>query len=74
VAHRHRLEHLLTVSEGITRSALERRESRGGIFGTIFRLDAAGQDEHRVVQGRDGFDANPAPTRIPSRQIIEEMK
>src|SRR5258708_7812542 len=73
------LPNLLTVSEAITRSAIERRESRGGHF----RDDFPGKDARFgtfnivVPKGRDGMEVLRAP--IPAmpdelRAIIEEMK
>jgi len=74
------LKHLLTVSEAITRSALERRESRGGHF----REDYEAKDPEFgavnmvVWKGADGTmqlrrQAIPAmPEEL--KQIIEEMK
>jgi succinate dehydrogenase / fumarate reductase flavoprotein subunit len=74
------LHSLLTVSEAITRTAIERRESRGGHF----REDFPDKDAHFatlnfiVRKGRDG-GMEVASTPIPEmpaelRQIIEEMK
>jgi succinate dehydrogenase / fumarate reductase flavoprotein subunit len=74
------LHNLLTVSEAITRSAIERRESRGGHF----RDDYPGKDEafatfNLVV--RKGPDGEMAISRAPIppmpeelKRIIEEMK
>jgi succinate dehydrogenase / fumarate reductase, flavoprotein subunit len=74
------LENLLTVSEAITRAALERRESRGGHF----RDDFPGKDERygrlqRVraegARRRDDIRREPIPRCAPSwRHIVEEMK
>ena len=74
------LDNLLTVSEAITRSALERRESRGGHF----REDYPDKDPRfgtfniSVRRERDG---SMAVSRVPIppmpdelKQIIEEMK
>jgi succinate dehydrogenase / fumarate reductase flavoprotein subunit len=74
------LHSLLTVSEAITRSALERRESRGGHF----RDDFPDKDQHFgavnfiVRKGRDGrmeVASAPIPEMpVELKQIIEEMK
>jgi succinate dehydrogenase / fumarate reductase, flavoprotein subunit len=74
------LHSLLTVSEAITRSALERRESRGGHF----RDDYPDKDENFatfnfiVRKGRDGrMEVARAPIpKMPEelKRIIEEMK
>jgi succinate dehydrogenase / fumarate reductase, flavoprotein subunit len=74
------LHNLLTVAEAITRSALERKESRGGHF----REDCPDKDassgtfNHVVRKGHDGrmeISRSPIPP-IPEelRRIIEEMK
>jgi len=74
------LHNLLTVSEAITRTAIERRESRGGHF----REDFPDKDAHFatlnfiVRKGRDG-GMEVASTPIPEmpaelKKIIEEMK
>jgi succinate dehydrogenase flavoprotein subunit len=74
------LKHLLTVSEAITRSALERKESRGGHFRDDFPNKAAADGKTNVVirKGKDGsmqVQREPIP-EMPQRlqQIIEEMK
>ncbi|HLW78382.1 MAG TPA: fumarate reductase/succinate dehydrogenase flavoprotein subunit [Terriglobia bacterium] len=74
------LENLLTVSEAVTRSAIERKESRGAHF----RDDFPGKDPafakfNLVVrQGADGqmqVAREPVPELTPELQkIIEEMK
>jgi succinate dehydrogenase flavoprotein subunit len=74
------LHNLLTISEAITRSAIERRESRGGHF----RDDYPDKDQLYatfnliVRKGRDGaMEVSRAPIpELPAelRQVIEEMK
>src|SRR5262249_38131287 len=74
------LYHLLTVSEMITRSALERRESRGAHF----RDDFPTKDErfgsfNIVVRKRADdemeFRREPiSPMRADLQQVIQEMK
>jgi len=74
------LKNLLTVSEAITRSAIERKESRGGHFRDDFpNKDAAcGRMNVVVWKGADGamqVRRQPIP-EMPAelKQIIEEMK
>jgi succinate dehydrogenase / fumarate reductase flavoprotein subunit len=74
------LKHLLTVSEAITRSALERKESRGGHFREDHpNKDAALSKVNLVARkGRDGtmeLRREPIP-EMPEylKQIIDEMK
>jgi succinate dehydrogenase / fumarate reductase, flavoprotein subunit len=74
------LKHLLTVSEAITRAAIERKESRGGHF----RDDFPGKDSSEgkvsivIKKGADGSmqvrrEAIPdMPAEL--KQVIEEMK
>ena len=74
------LANLLTVSEAITRSAIERRESRGAQF----REDYPGKDEAFaqgnivVRKGRDGrmqVRRQPLPPLPPElKQVLAEMK
>ena len=74
------LRHLFTISEAITRSALDRKESRGGHFREDFpEKDAAsGQMNVVVYKGEDGSmqlkrEAIPVmPEEL--KQVIEEMK
>jgi succinate dehydrogenase / fumarate reductase flavoprotein subunit len=74
------LESLLTVSEAITRSAIERKESRGGHFRDDYPNKEAGFGTFNFIvrKGRDGrMEVSRAP--IPDmpdelKQIIEEMK
>jgi succinate dehydrogenase / fumarate reductase flavoprotein subunit len=74
------LANLLTVSEAITRSALERKESRGGHFRDDFpdKDPAAGGYNIVVTRGRDGnmdiSRAPIAPMREDLKQIVEENK
>jgi succinate dehydrogenase / fumarate reductase flavoprotein subunit len=74
------LKHLLTVSEAITLSALDRKESRGGHFREDFpNKDAAAQKYNTVVtKAADGsmkLRREPIP-EMPGelKQVIEEMK
>jgi succinate dehydrogenase / fumarate reductase flavoprotein subunit len=74
------LNHLLTVSEAITRSAIERKESRGGHFREDFQGKDAGFGKVNVVvkKNSDGT-MNVRRETIPEmpaelKQVIEEMK
>ena len=74
------LKHLLTVSQAITRSALDRKESRGGHFREDFpNKDSAAAKFNVVVwKGADGsmqLRREPIPD-MPEhlKQVIEEMK
>jgi succinate dehydrogenase / fumarate reductase flavoprotein subunit len=74
------LKHLLTISEAITRSAIERKESRGGHFREDFP-DKSAQDAKMniiVSKGADGsmqLRREPIP-EMPAelKAVIEEMK
>jgi succinate dehydrogenase / fumarate reductase flavoprotein subunit len=74
------LYHLLTVSEMVTRAALERKESRGAHFRDDFpeKNNQFGRFNVVVRKGADGamqFSREPiAPMRQDLQQIIEEMK
>ena len=74
------LHNLLTVSEAITRSAIERQESRGGHFREDYPdKDASfGTFNFVVRKGRDGrMEVSRAPIpEMPDelKRIIEEMK
>jgi succinate dehydrogenase / fumarate reductase flavoprotein subunit len=74
------LENLLTVSEAITRSALVRKESRGGHFRDDFpekdaRFGKVNLVVHKGPDGRMQLEEAPIP-QMPAelKQIIEEMK
>jgi len=74
------LHNLLTVSEAITRSALERRESRGGHFREDYPAKEANFSAFNFVvrKGRDGrMEVSRAPIpEMPEelKRIIEEMQ
>jgi succinate dehydrogenase / fumarate reductase flavoprotein subunit len=74
------LTNLLTVSEAITRSALERKESRGAHFREDYpnKEAAFGKANVVVCKGQDGkMQIRREPLReMPAelKQIIEEMK
>ena len=74
------LRNLLTVSELVTRSALDRKESRGAHFRDDFpaKNDQFGKFNIVVRKGLSGemqFTREPIPSmRADLRQIIEEMK
>jgi succinate dehydrogenase / fumarate reductase flavoprotein subunit len=67
------LENLLTVSEAITRSAIERKESRGGHF----RQDYPEKDPAYAtfnVTVRRGADGSMAVARVPIPPMPDELK
>jgi succinate dehydrogenase flavoprotein subunit len=67
------LANLLTVSEAITRAAIERRESRGGHFREDFpEKDPEGATFNVVI--RKGEDAQMRLTREPIPEIPAELK
>lgn len=74
------LKHLLTVSEAITRAAIERKESRGGHFRDDFPNKNAADGKMNIVvcKAADGsmqVRREPIPEmREDLKQIIEEMK
>jgi succinate dehydrogenase / fumarate reductase flavoprotein subunit len=74
------LKHLLTVSEAITRAALDRKESRGGHFREDFpdKDPAAAKYNSVISKGADGLmqlRREPIPPmREDLKQVIEEMK
>ena len=74
------LKNLLTVSEAITRAALERKESRGAHFRDDYpeKSEEFAKVNTIVCEGRRWHDADPAEP-IPEmpedlKQVIEEMK
>jgi succinate dehydrogenase flavoprotein subunit len=74
------LHNLLTVSEAITRSALERRESRGGHFRDDYPSKDPAFEMFNIVVRKEG-DGSMAISRAPIpempvelKTIIEEMK
>jgi succinate dehydrogenase / fumarate reductase, flavoprotein subunit len=74
------LKHLLTVSEAITRSAIERKESRGGHFRDDFpsKNAADGKVSMVIYKSAEGsMQVRPKPIpEMPEylKQVIEEMK
>jgi succinate dehydrogenase / fumarate reductase, flavoprotein subunit len=74
------LKHLLTVSEAITRAAIDRKESRGGHFREDFpdKDPAAAKYNSVISKGADGLmqlRREPIATmREDLKQVIEEMK
>jgi succinate dehydrogenase / fumarate reductase, flavoprotein subunit len=74
------LKHLLTISEAITRSAIERKESRGGHFRDDFpdKSEVEGKVSIVVYRAADGsmqVRREPIP-EMPEhlQQVVEEMK
>jgi succinate dehydrogenase / fumarate reductase, flavoprotein subunit len=74
------LKHLLTVSEAITRSAIERKESRGGHFRDDYPNRNAADGKMNIVLRKDP-DGSMRTRREPIpempehlKQVIEEMK
>ncbi|HTL11274.1 MAG TPA: FAD-binding protein, partial [Bdellovibrionota bacterium] len=74
------LENLLTVSEAITLSAIERKESRGGHFRDDYpeKVDSFAKFNHVIRKGPKGemlLERRPIPEmRNDLKAIIEEMK
>ena len=74
------LKHLLTVAEAITRSALDRKESRGGHFREDFPDKSAADAQMNIVvfKGVDGsmqLRREPIPAMPEElKQVVEEMK
>ena len=74
------LRHLLTVSEAITRSAIERKESRGGHFRDDYPDKSSDYGSFNLIvrKGSNGdmqLERVPIPPLPPElKAIIEEMK
>jgi succinate dehydrogenase flavoprotein subunit len=74
------LKSLLTVSEAITRAAIERKESRGGHFRDDFPGKDAAEGRVSIVVRKDADGSmqvrrEPIPDLPPElKQVIEEMK
>jgi succinate dehydrogenase / fumarate reductase flavoprotein subunit len=67
------LANLLTISEAITRAAIERRESRGGHFREDYpEKDPAGATFNVVI--RKGEDAQMRLSREPVPEMPAELK
>jgi len=67
------LQHMLTVAESITRSALERKESRGGHTRDDYPSASADFCKGNVVTRRSG-DGSIAVCQEPLPEIPEELK
>ena len=67
------LQNLLTVSEAITRSAIERKESRGGHFREDFPDKLPEFATFNIVTARSA-DGNMAVRRVPIPPIPPELK
>jgi succinate dehydrogenase / fumarate reductase flavoprotein subunit len=67
------LRHLLTVSEAITRSAIERKESRGGHFREDYPDKAAGFGTFNIVT-RKGSGGAMEVRRVPIPEMPAELK
>ena len=74
------LRHLLTVSEAITRSAIERKESRGGHFREDYPDKVAEFATFNIVT-RKSSDGSMEVRRVPIpampaelKQVIEEQR
>jgi succinate dehydrogenase / fumarate reductase flavoprotein subunit len=74
------LGNLLTVSEAITRAAIERKESRGAHFRDDYQAKEAEFGKINIIVRKDSSGAMQVvrepirPVRDDLKQIIEEMK
>jgi succinate dehydrogenase / fumarate reductase flavoprotein subunit len=67
------LDNLLTISEAIARSALERKESRGGHFREDYPDRDPAQGKFNIVLRR-GADGAMLLERIPIRPMPDELQ
>jgi succinate dehydrogenase / fumarate reductase, flavoprotein subunit len=67
------LRHLLTVSEAITRSAIERKESRGGHFREDFPDKAAEFGTFNIIT-RKSAEGSMEVRRLPNPEMPPELK
>jgi succinate dehydrogenase / fumarate reductase flavoprotein subunit len=67
------LDNLLTVSEAITRSALERKESRGGHFRDDYPAKDPSQATFNIVIEKER-DGGMRLTRVPIKPLPDELK
>jgi succinate dehydrogenase / fumarate reductase flavoprotein subunit len=67
------LANLLTISEAITRSALERKESRGGHFRDDYPEKNPDYAHFNIVVNR-GSDGEMQVTRVPLPEIRDDLK
>jgi succinate dehydrogenase / fumarate reductase flavoprotein subunit len=67
------LKHLLTVSEAITRSALERKESRGGHFRDDFPKKDATAGKMNIVLSK-GADGSIRTRCVPIPEMVKDLK
>ena len=67
------MKHLITVSEAITRSAMERKESRGGHFRDDFPSRDGADGKINIVVSKDA-DGSMQVRREPIPEMPEHLK